>query len=167
MIASLWDSPSVRESGLVLPGEYPAPWPAITGGKWNVPGPVYALDRLIREQIADDAAFQVDSIAAATPDPFLMALVQALPQCDLCSLNERRGSEARYDGPVKPAGESPWAFMCQDCFLVHSPRQLGPGLGQYLMLYDEVPSDIREAFVRARAFWAERGVTIPDHNPFD
>ncbi|MEA2233256.1 MAG: hypothetical protein QOD83_3072 [Solirubrobacteraceae bacterium] len=45
--------------------------------------------------------------------------------------------------------------------------RLGIGLGQYLITPDEVSGDVREAFIRARAYWSARGVALPEWLPWD
>ena len=98
--------------------------------------------------------------------PGTVAIVYGdLPTCDVCRLAGRTRRPARYDAAYEKPG-SPWAFMCGDCYLLHTDLRLGLGRGQYMFELGEVSPRVREAFLRAKDYWRLRGVRVPTHDPF-
>lgn len=62
-----------------------------------------------------------------------IAEVAVIPNCDICADMKRSPKPAVYDGAMRVAG-NPWAYFCEDCWLVFSTRELGLGKGQRLVL---------------------------------
>lgn len=58
-----------------------------------------------------------------------VAEVSQLPLCDFCGK-----THAAYDAQTK---KGPWAYMCEECFQIHSRKKLGLGYGQRLVLVDK------------------------------
>lgn len=54
----------------------------------------------------------------------------------LCDFHKEQGSEvpARYDAKTI---YGPWAYLCQKCFELYGPSQLGTGYGQRLVTQEE------------------------------
>lgn len=67
-----------------------------------------------------------------------VALVDTRPACDLCV-----AQPASYDAPVSSA-EQRWHYLCPDCWVGHSTRQLGWGRGQLLATPDTLPTWVAE-----------------------
>jgi hypothetical protein len=157
----------VRESGLLLPGEYPRPWPAIVAGRWHLPGPAHVLDHFVRDALSvDDNAVFVEPETVGTSQPGTVGVVGRLPECDICEMQARAAAPARFDGPAGRRPSAGWAFMCFDCFLLLSRHELGLGIGQYLLTFAEVPAEVPIAYRRAMRYWRRRGVDVPQHDPF-
>jgi hypothetical protein len=58
--------------------------------------------------------------------------VASLPPCDLCKdLGRETPAPAAYDGKTV---YGPWAYMCEEHWLLHGVGQLGTGYGQRLVL---------------------------------
>jgi hypothetical protein len=108
------------------------PIDAVTG-ELRPPPVSHVLDMLARRYDLETEEQQV-----AIPSAGTVAVVSRLPTCDPCS----DGSPARFDAELREGRIM--ANMCSPCFVAHSTRQLGVGHGQYLMLYREVPIEIRD-----------------------
>lgn len=114
--------------------EAPRRWEAIThDGVLVVPPDEYYLDAMISQY---DLAPEV-SRRALLGSCRVAALVQDFPQCDVC-----KSSTARYDAASDGRQGSPWAFLCDECF-IGSNRVLGNGVGQYLFTIEELRGPIR------------------------
>lgn len=140
-------------------------WPAEIEGVLERPPDAHLLDQMVRDSILEEASPEIQGEVSVRPSAVTVATISALPNCDLCA---RDGiiSTARYDGVIK--GErNGWANMCLGCYRRHGTRRLGNGEGQYLITWDEVGPDLRQAFMAAKAYWAGRGVPVPDHLPWD
>ena len=84
-----------------------------------------------------------------------MGVIDALPTCDNC-----RTAAARYDTTLRSEPHG-WATLCPDCYSERGAGRLGMGIGQYLGAWSEVGPDVRDAFSRAKVYWAGRGVQVP------
>ncbi|MDQ3821914.1 MAG: hypothetical protein M3321_01570 [Actinomycetota bacterium] len=130
-------------------------------GELRRPPDPHILDRLVRGDLLDGvAAPDVEVELLERPEPGTIAVVGGLPACDVCRLAGRPERSARYDTAYRRADrlDAPWAFMCGDCYLVHSDLVLGVGRGQYLISRDEVPENVLTAFRAAKTYWRDRGV---------
>jgi hypothetical protein len=72
---------------------------------------------------------------------------------------------ARYDSAQRD--RRGWANLCPEHYELHGIGRLGMGLGQYLISWDEVSDDVRDAFLRARGYWEARGAPVRPWLPWD
>lgn len=146
-------------------------FPAVIEGRLVPPPASHVLDFLVRHYVLDeDAALHLPtSLSLISADPGTVAMIfdAELPRCDRCELDGRGPREARYDGPASPRPGAPWGYLCPDCFASNAPPVLGMGRAQYLITRNEIPDDVREAFFRARDFWAEQGNEPSPYHPFE
>lgn len=132
-------------------------WPAEIDGRLAPPPDAHVLDYLVRREFGDTDNPEASAEFELRPTAVTVGVVDELPDCFFCEKVGRPGIKARYDGPMTPESRSsPWAFMCSDCYRVHSTGRLGNAEGQYLLLRSEVPSDVSKAHERARAYWSAR-----------
>ncbi len=153
------------DSGLMPSGSSKA-WPAVVDGKLWVPPDDHVLDHIVRQYLlVDDELSKFESNWESSEAGTVALLYDELPDCDLCRQESRGEVTARYDSRIGPEG-SAWGNLCGDCYVLHSPQLLGIGLGQYLMLAEEINDDLEIAFERAREYWRARGANVPPHSPF-
>ena len=138
-------------------------WPAEVAGKLERPPNAHMLDQWVREQIIWVASTDIQGAAEARPRALTVGAIARLPDCDACS-RAGRSAAARYDTTMK--GTEMWSNLCPDCYRELGPGRLGTGIGQYMVTWDEVGEDLRDAYRRAKAYWAGRGVDIPAHDPW-
>lgn len=149
--AVVWVGDIVNQGHLV--------WPARQGGQLAPPPPDHVLDRLIRQELGG-ASPEIDAEPMLHPEAGTVALVGALPRCDLCaSLGVE--APARYDGPASREPGAPWGNMCGTHYEECSTGRLGIGEGQFLMLRSEISSDVLRALDIARDFWRRRQDELP------
>lgn len=165
-------APTFVEHGLVSLED--GNFPALVEGKPAPPPPSHMLDHLVRQYVLiDDQPLlhlsdptDLELISAET-GTMAMVLGAELPTCDLCRIENRSPRTARYDGPASRQRNAPWAFLCPDCFVLNAPPVLGLGRAQYLFTKVEIPTEVRDAFFRAREFWGAKGIELPSHHPFE
>lgn len=66
--------------------------------------------------------------------PTRLALVTALPDCELCA-----SGEATFDAPV-PFLDGRWGYLCEDCWTAHCVPELGASRGQRLATSESTPA---------------------------
>jgi hypothetical protein len=131
-------------------------WPAEIDGELTPPPDAHVLEYLVRREFSDTDDPEASAEFQLRPRAVTIGVVDKLPHCFYCERGGRPGVGARYDGPMTREDNSPWAFMCPDCYRAHSTGQLGSGYGQYLLLRSEVRADVIEAHERAREYWSAR-----------
>jgi hypothetical protein len=60
-----------------------------------------------------------------------------------------------------------WANLCPEHYELYGTGRLGMGLGQYVITWEEVSDDVRDAFLRERGYWQARGGPVRPWPPWD
>ncbi len=110
-------------------------FPARDGkGQLAPPPDEHVLDHLARSHNLVDETEALVRPAAGT-----VCVLDALPLCDLCHLEE-----ARYDAYVVQDGRRTGCFLGPNCFAERGENRLGTGQAVYVMTYAEVSPDVRK-----------------------
>jgi hypothetical protein len=134
------------------------PISALEGEQLIRPPDDHLVDFMVRTEILDTAEFG-DSVEVALammyhPSAATIAHVAWRDPCDFC------GEPSCYDARVPQGETSCWAWLCEQCYREHAALQLGAGHGRYLVPVDELSEQIKDRFLRARAYWAQQGVPM-------
>lgn len=96
------------------------------------PPATHLLDALVR-------SFDlVDEFEASCPEVDTVAMVDALPACDLC-----KQGVAGYDAYLTCGpGRRIAGFLCAPCYRAHTSHVLGAGHGQVLATWQDIPVSV-------------------------
>jgi hypothetical protein len=143
-------------------------WPAAVDGELRRPPDAHIVDGLVRRWIIDntDNPELIAEVSLRPQARTIAVMSDDLPRCTECAA-EGVDRDARYDSGYTSNPNGPWTFLCGEHFNELGPARLGNGVGQYLVTWEELGPQARSAFIRARQYWAARGVALPDWLPWD
>ena len=110
-------------------------WPARDSHGNLVPPPAdQVLDHLVHSR-----ALLAEGDLLDRPPVDTVFVLSTLPSCDLC-----KAEDARYETHIEISGTRAGCSMGPSCYTTRGPGQLGTGHGSYLMLWAEVPPEVRQ-----------------------
>jgi hypothetical protein len=128
-------------------------WPVVLAdGTINPPPPTHTLEALVHQRLLDSVDPGILMLVELMHlEAHSVAIIDERPLCDVC---EPPGAPAVADARL---GAGPvWAYQCVSCLRAHNDVVLlGAGRGQWLVVDSEVSDEVKGAFARARAFWAQ------------
>lgn len=87
------------------------------------------------------------------------ALVDELPDCDICKMEGKTPEPAEYDAQTI---HGRWGYMCEAHYQTHGIKPLGLGIGQKLVLRDSV-KHLAEVLSKADDLCKKCGQDCPDN----